>query len=92
MTLAKRALVSGIVQGVGYRLFVVRVARAMGIRGFVRNLPDGMVEVVVESPSESELERLLVALRKGPPASHVTGVELQDYEGSGNFSGFDIKY
>jgi len=92
MTLVKQVFVSGTVQGVGYRFFAVRVARVIGVRGFVRNLPDGRVEVVAEAAGEVELERLIGALRQGPPASHVSGVTVEDYPVPESFTGFDIRY
>jgi len=69
-----RFLVSGMVQGVGFRWFVARHARSLGLAGFARNLPDGRVEVVVSGPDEAlpELERLLHA---GPANAHVEAVE-----------------
>jgi acylphosphatase len=69
-----RFLVSGLVQGVGFRWFVARHARALGLAGYARNLPDGRVEVVVSGPDESlpALERLL---RAGPANAQVEGLE-----------------
>jgi acylphosphatase len=69
-----RFLVSGLVQGVGFRWFVARHARSLGLAGYARNLPDGRVEVVVSGPDESlpVLERLL---RAGPANAQVEGVE-----------------
>lgn len=69
-----RFLVSGMVQGVGFRWFVARHARSLGLRGYARNLPNGSVEVVVDGPEESlpQLERLLHA---GPASAQVEGVE-----------------
>lgn len=69
-----RFLVSGAVQGVGFRWFVARHARGLGLRGYARNLPDGSVEVVVDGHDESlpELERLLQA---GPSHARVERVE-----------------
>jgi len=92
MVLVKRMLISGLVQGVGYRFFAVREARAAGINGFVRNLPDGRVEVVAEATSEAELESFADALRRGPPTSVVRGVEIEDYPHSESIEGFEIKY
>ena len=65
---------SGMVQGVGFRWFVARHARSLGLRGYARNLPNGSVEVVVDGPEESlpELERLLQA---GPANAQVDRVE-----------------
>lgn len=69
-----RFLVYGMVQGVGFRWFVARHARGLGLRGYARNLPDGSVEVVVDGQDESlpELERLL---RAGPANAAVERVE-----------------
>ena len=69
-----RFVVFGIVQGVGFRWFVARHARALGLHGYARNLPDGTVEVVVTGPEESlpELERLL---RSGPANATVERLE-----------------
>jgi acylphosphatase len=62
------------VQGVGFRWFVARHARSLGLSGYARNLPDGRVEVVVNGPEEAlaALERLL---RAGPANAQVERVE-----------------
>jgi acylphosphatase len=67
-------LISGEVQGVGFRWFVARHARSMGLSGYARNLPDGRVEVVVSGPDGvlPDLERLL---RSGPANARVGSVE-----------------
>jgi acylphosphatase len=72
--MSTRFLISGLVQGVGFRWFVARHARALGLAGFARNLPDGSVEVVVSGPEDAmpELERLL---RSGPAHAQVDQVE-----------------
>jgi acylphosphatase len=69
-----RYLISGMVQGVGFRWFVARHARSLGLTGFARNLPDGRVEVVVSGPDGAlpALERLL---RAGPAHAQVEAVE-----------------
>jgi acylphosphatase len=69
-----RYQVFGMVQGVGFRWFVARHARSLGLRGYARNLADGSVEVVVDGPVDSlpELERLLQA---GPANAQVARVE-----------------
>jgi acylphosphatase len=69
-----RFLVSGLVQGVGFRWFVARHARALGLVGYARNLPDGRVEVVVSGPEES-LPALEQLLRAGPANAQVERVE-----------------
>ncbi len=71
------ALVSGHVQGVGYRYFVARRAEAAGLAGSARNLPDGRVEVDLEGPEEAV--RALVAELDGPRApGGVTGVVVKE--------------
>jgi acylphosphatase len=69
-----RFLVSGLVQGVGFRWFVARHARTLGLVGYARNLPDGRVEVVVSGPEES-LPALEQLLRSGPANAQVERVE-----------------
>lgn len=68
--IARRAVVSGSVQGVGFRFFAERAAREAGVTGWVRNRPDGTVETVVEG-AEDAVERYLERLRSGPPAGRV---------------------
>ena len=71
------ALVSGHVQGVGYRWFVRRLATAAGLAGSARNLPDGRVEVVVEGPEDAV--SALVGALEGPDApGSVERVEVLD--------------
>lgn len=72
-----RYLVRGVVQGVGFRWFVLREAHRLDLRGWVKNLPDGSVEVVAEGPAGS-LEQLQQALARGPHAAEVSGVEKLD--------------
>ena len=69
--------VSGRVQGVGFRYFVLREARALGLAGWVRNLPDGSVDVVATG-DEAALHALEGRLWQGPPHSMVTGVTAGD--------------
>jgi acylphosphatase len=67
-------IIRGRVQGVGFRFFVLRAARAAGLVGWVRNLPDGSVEALASGDAEA-LARLREALRRGPPAARVEAVE-----------------
>lgn len=85
------ARVSGRVQGVGFRFFARREASSRGLRGFVRNLPDGSVEVVAEGPHE-DLEALLVALERGPSSSEVESVDVTWDAAGGDFAGFGIRH
>lgn len=76
------ALVSGTVQGVGYRQYVQRRARDFGLHGYAENLIDGRVEVVAEG-HEDDLSRLLHWIRRGPPHARVTDVQTQQSEATG---------
>ena len=71
--IARRALVSGRVQGVGFRFFARRAAESAGVAGWARNLPDGRVETVVEG-EDSAVERYLEKVRRGPMGGRVDGV------------------
>lgn len=73
MTDAIRLVVRGRVQGVGFRWFVRERAREAGLHGWVRNNPDGSVEVVAAGAAAA-LDDLEAAVRQGPPGSHVTDV------------------
>jgi acylphosphatase len=66
--------VSGRVQGIGYRWFTCQVAKILGVRGWVRNLPDGRVEIEVAG-SAAQLESFRAELRAGPPGARVTALE-----------------
>jgi len=74
---AKIYLIRGRVQGVGYRDFAQRVASALGLTGYVRNLDDGRVEVYAAGLPD-KLSDLSAALRKGPRMADVRGVEEQE--------------
>jgi acylphosphatase len=86
---ATRLLIRGIVQGVGYRFFARRTARAMGVRGTVRNLPDGRVEAVAAGSPDS-LAVFIGELRRGPSGSRVDGIEATDAEMDDQVSGYSI--
>jgi len=88
---ATRFLVSGIVQGVGYRYFAARAARSLGIRGFVRNLPDGKVEVVAAGTEEALLE-LHEVLRRGPAGASVDGATASDLSLDHEPDAFEIRH
>lgn len=75
----RRWLVSGRVQGVGFRWFVHRRARSLELAGWVTNLPDGRVEVVAAGPS-GQLDQLDAVLRTGPSMASVTNVESAEYQ------------
>ena len=86
---ARRFVVSGRVQGVGFRFFTQDIARREGLTGIVRNLADGRVEIVAEGDDES-LTRFEAALRRGPSHARVEHVEVDHLPASGQYLGFAI--
>jgi acylphosphatase len=84
-------VVSGRVQGVGYRAFAARAASRHGLLGGVRNLDDGRVELDIEG-MKAAIEALLRDLKFGPPAAHVTKIETEWADATGRFSSFGIWY
>jgi len=90
MLVARRFLVSGRVQGVGFRFFAREAARVEGVSGWVSNLPDGRVEVRAEGDAEA-VERLERKIRRGPPGARVESVEWHDEAPSSRLSGFEVR-
>ncbi len=83
-------IVSGKVQGVGYRYFVKGQAQHHGIKGYVRNLPDGEVEIDAEG-ERNKLDFFIIDCTKGPRFSDVTDYMIHDITPYG-FSQFSIKH
>ena len=84
----KRLIITGRVQGVGYRDAMSRQARRAGVAGWVRNRRDGSVEALLDGPPEA-IEALIAWARTGPPSAQVTSVTLSDEEGPA-FAVFDM--
>ncbi len=82
--------ICGRVQGVGFRYAAVDEARRLGLTGWVRNTPDGRVEIVAEGPEE-RLRRFIAWCHGGPPGAFVAGVEEQWGPGTGEFGDFRIR-
>lgn len=76
-TLSLLAFASGRVQGVGYRAFVQRAARRLGVVGHARNLPDGRVEMLLCGEGAA-VQSVLDEARKGPPLADVAGLEVAE--------------
>lgn len=81
----------GRVQGVSFRYFTLKTAQEAGLRGWVRNLPEGDVEALFEG-EESAVRQALEICRKGPPAAHVTDVLIDWERSSDEFKIFEIRY
>jgi acylphosphatase len=88
---AFRALVSGLVQGVGFRWSASDRANSLGLSGWVRNLADGRVEVLAEGRPE-DLEAFARWLRRGPPGSRVDRVDSESVPPAGTYRGFRIEH
>lgn len=84
------ARISGRVHGVGFRYFTYREAQALGVVGWVANLPDGSVRCVAEGPRD-DLEALLGRLHEGPPSAIVEAVSAAWMPATGTFSSFGVR-
>ncbi len=89
-THALHAFVEGRVQGVGFRMFVLRTAVALDLCGWVRNRANGQVEVWAEG-SPSNVSSLLNQLKQGPPAAVVTHVDFQWVNATGEYQSFILR-
>lgn len=87
---ARRFVVVGRVQGVGFRFFARDAALAEGVHGWVSNRMDGSVELFAEGDREA-LTRLERRLRRGPPAARVEDVRTSVEPPAGYAAGFDIR-
>jgi acylphosphatase len=90
MRLGRLYLVGGRVQGVGFRHFVHRAAAVEGLHGWVRNLPDGRVEIHAEGERDA-LERFERIVRQGPPAARVDDFDTTDIGATGHDTGFSVR-
>lgn len=90
MLVARRYLISGRVQGVGFRYYVEDLARHEGVSGYVRNLPDGRVEVLVEGDAAT-VGRVETTLWRGPGGARVDDVTVEEVTPSGKVTGFRIR-
>ena len=81
----------GLVQGVGFRYFIISTARELGLKGYVRNLPNGReVEVAAEGDQEA-LDSLLELIGIGPPGAEVDHLEVNWTDHPTGFSSFDLR-
>ena len=91
MTVRAHVYVAGRVQGVFFRWYTRDEAEKLGVKGWVRNLPDGRVEAVFEGEREA-VERMIEFCRHGPPAAEVENVEVRWETPTGEHKGFKIRY
>lgn len=88
MTVTKQLLITGRVQGVGFRFYMQRKVRELGLTGWVRNCRDGSVEAVIQGTSEA-VETMIAWARRGPPSAVVAEVRVTD--ASGDFTTFEAR-
>jgi acylphosphatase len=86
--LTKQLLIAGRVQGVGFRFYMERKARELGVTGWVRNRRDGSVEAVVQGTAGA-VEAMIAWARRGPPSAVVAEVRVTD--ASGDYAAFDTR-
>lgn len=86
-----KILVSGRVQGVGFRYFSQSRASKYNIKGFIRNIYDNKVEIVCQG-EEEELEQFINEVRKGPAFSVVSDIEKEEIKKPQKYNSFDIKF
>jgi acylphosphatase len=84
----KHLIITGRVQGVGYRYYLAYKAHQFNITGWVRNRLDGSVEAMIQGSAEN-VEALIARARRGPPQAAVLGVTVS--EGSGNYTDFSTR-
>ena len=84
-----RALISGFVQGVGYRAFVKKHATELGLTGWVKNLPDGRVEAILQGEKKT-IEQMLELCKTGPFVAEVENVEVLWEESERSFATYEI--
>jgi acylphosphatase len=90
MIVARRFLIGGQVQGVGFRMFTEARAAAEGVHGYVKNLPDGRVEALVEGDDEA-VDRIELALRRGPIGARVESFEVETQAPTLRATGFSTR-
>jgi acylphosphatase len=90
MIVARRFLIGGRVQGVGFRMFAAARAAAEGVHGYIRNLADGRVEALVEGDDES-VDRMELALRRGPSHAEVETFVVETVEPTHRATGFSTR-
>lgn len=90
-TKTMRVRVEGLVQGVGFRAFVMASATDCGVRGWVRNTEDGAVEVEAQGDART-LERFLLEMRKGPRMARVEEMRVETVQEAARHGGFEMRW
>jgi acylphosphatase len=90
MSVTRRYLIGGRVQGVGFRFFTEAAATREGLHGWVRNLPDGRVEIEVAGDADA-IARFERTVRNGPPGARVSHVQVDETVPPRGETGFSIR-
>lgn len=85
-----RAIVQGVVQGVGFRFSTRQEAQRLGVKGYVRNRPDGTVEIIAEGEPKA-VQSLVRWAQTGPATARVSRVDTEDLPAEGDFTTFYIE-
>ena len=88
--LRAEVMVTGVVQGVGFRYFCYRLALDLGLVGWVGNCSDGSVQLVCEG-EQSQIEDFLTQLKVGPRSAAIKGINYNRSASTGEFSAFEIR-
>ncbi len=91
MNVGAHIIVKGLVQGVGFRWFVEREAKKLGLVGYVRNLPTGQVEIEVEG-DRSLIEELIARVKVGNRQARVVDLDIDWLEARGRYTNFNITF
>jgi acylphosphatase len=83
--------IHGKVQGVGFRFFATRVARRLGLKGWIQNLRDGSVQAIVEGEADA-INEWIEEIREGPRYAEITRVDQEKKDYSGQYGDFDVKF
>ena len=89
MKKAVKLTISGTVQGIFFRQFCKESADKLGLKGFIRNLKDGDVEIVLEGGGNS-VEKMIKLCKKGPPHAQIKNIAVEEKNFSGEFNKFKI--
>ena len=84
-------IISGRVQGVGYRYFVLRKAEFLNIKGYVKNLYDGRVKVLAIG-DDTAIEEFINELQNGPFMSHVSNIDITNIQLTKKYENFSVKF
>ena len=83
--------IHGKVHGVGYRFFATRVARRMGLKGYIQNMRDGSVQATVEGEDKA-IDEWIEELKEGPRYAEVTKIDQETKDFTGKLPDFDVKF